>query len=125
MSILTRNWAFQSSPAPENEGDGDTELAGLENTTIEELEAEFNRLSSGNASSKFTGHNPVYRIKISGETPPCRTAPRDAQSRRDCQNPERDRPATHEGGTKRLTHDRGERPGTWDPADVPRAHQIF
>ena len=39
---------------------------------------------------------------------------------------ERARPATHGGGTKDSNiHDRAERHGTRDPADILRAHQIF
>ena len=78
MSNLTRNWAFQSSPAPENGGDGDTELVDLENTTIEELEAEFNRLQATPAANS---QDTIQHIgSLSGETPPFHTAPRDAQS---------------------------------------------
>ena len=65
--------------APENEGDEDTELVDLEDTTIEELEAEFNRLQARPAANSQDTIQHTTE-SLSDETPPFRTAPRDVQS---------------------------------------------
>jgi hypothetical protein len=66
VADLTNNWSFQSPLALEN-GE-DVEMMGLEDTTIEELEAEFNLLQTESASDPPSASQQTGPLSV--KTPP-------------------------------------------------------
>ncbi|KAF9778011.1 hypothetical protein BJ322DRAFT_1025371 [Thelephora terrestris] len=110
VADLTRNWTFQSPLTPGNESvDEDTEMMGLEDTTVEELEAEFDRLQ---ASDKRSEQHVV---------PPPQTS--STVQLHEVYNLE-EIATIRKGITPQSVreeptiHDRAEQPGSWDPANI-------
>ena len=119
VANLLKNWTFQSPLTPGNEGDeGDTEMMGLEDITAEELEAEFDRLDLRSSDLQDT-----VPQQLQGEIPP--TAQLHEVYNLEEIGAIRKGVAPQSTTEEPTIHDRAERPGTWDPADILRGYQIF
>ena len=121
---LLRNWTLQSPLTPRNEGDEeDTEMMGLEDITVEELEAEFDRFQLRPSDPQV--QDTVQQVRpLPGETPPPTARLHEMYNLEEIG-------AIRKGVAPQLTreeptvHDRAEQPGVWDPADILRSYQIF
>jgi hypothetical protein len=123
VADLVENWTIQSSLTSRNEeGEGDTELLGLEDITAEELDAEFDRLQPTPSDPQITNQQQVRPLP--GQTPPT-GAKLDEVYNLDEISTIRKGVAPQPAREEPTIHDRVERPGAWDPADILRGYQIF
>jgi hypothetical protein len=123
VADLVENWTIQSPLTSRNEeGEGDTELLGLEDITAEELDAEFDRLQPTPSDPQITNQQQVRPLP--GQTPPT-GAKLDEVYNLDEISTIRKGVAPQPAREEPTIHDRVERPGAWDPADILRGYQIF
>lgn len=120
VSNLLENWSFQPPLTSGDKADEeDTEMGGLEDITPDELEAEFDRLHLGLSNSAQQQNRPL----------PDKTLPPTAQLHEVYNLDEIDKirkgVSPHPAREEPTVHDRAERPGTWDPADILRGYQVF
>ena len=122
VADLAKNWTFQSPLAPGSFGEGneDTEMMGLEETTVEELEAEFDRLEAGSAPNPHNTNERAGRL-------PRETTTAQLHEVYDLEEIVAIRKgfAPQSAREEPTIHDRAEQPGAWDPADILRGYNIF
>ena len=123
VADLMKNWTFQSPLASGNEGgEDDIDMGGLEDITAEELEAELDRLQLGTSDPQGATQQQVRPLP--GKTPPPTAELHEVYNLKEIDTV-RKGVAPQSVREEPTVHDRAERPGTWDPADILRGYHIF
>ena len=124
MTDLTSNWTFQSPLILENEmDDGNVGMMmSFEDITIEELEAEFDRLQK---RPVLESQETNRRISALPHEAPLTAQFHEIYNLEEIAAIRKGSLHDLKGRTQRYLHNRVEQPGARDPADILRSYQAF